>query len=230
MILDYNKYKNIKNILILCANNDSTSNLKGLNIIRKFFDLKHENWHYLNMVYVGNQLDVITHLKTSYIKINKDNNFDIVLKRMTNKYDFEIVSSNVINLDLKELTEEDFKNILHNAKFDIILNEFCPMLDGHSWTFKPEHLIKILNTNLKSDGYYIDSLGARKNFTNFKEFYTDYLNEELIDDIDGRHILFSKNNLNKLADGLKKMHKHKYGRTSSKYGRRKRKYGRSKRK
>ena len=78
------------------------------------------------------------------------------------------------------------------------------MMDGHNWTIKPENFINIIDNNLKLEGYYIDSINAKTMFPHFNKFYTELLNEDIIDDIDEKHVLFSKNNLHKYAKGLKK--------------------------
>ena len=200
-----NHFDNIKNVLILCADRTTSSNFKGLKILQKFFNLKEKKWHYLNMVYLGDTLDTISNLKTTFIKIDDKKNFIEKNKRVSDKdYDFEIVSSKIINTDLKELSIDDFNNVL-NVKFDVIINEACPMLEGIVWAIKPEHFIHLINHNLKPDGYYIDLVKAKNTFRHFDKFYTELLNEDLIDDEDGRHVLFSRKNLDKYADGLKNL-------------------------
>ena len=147
------------NVLILCADNGSIGQLKGVKIVldciktleknKKLSSVK--NWDVINFYYTGDKLTP---------KLNEflfDDRITIDGKKITITY--KVLPEEFLNL--RDLNIEKLIKLIPN-RFQFILNENCPRAD---FGIKSNHLYKIINELLVLDGYYIDKHSAIEHFS-----------------------------------------------------------------
>lgn len=143
------------NILILCADNGSIEQQKGVKIVLdsiKSLNLSSiKNWDVINFYYTGDKLSP---------KLNEflfDDSITITGKKITITY--KVLPKEFLNL--RDLNIEELIKQIPN-RFQFILNENCPRAD---FGIRSNNLYKIINKLLVLDGYYIDKHSAIEHFS-----------------------------------------------------------------
>ena len=156
---------NEANILVLCANKNSIESMKAINIIQEFCNktlhpIGFENWNKINIYYAGMDLSDITILSQPII-VFADRQIPIIQK---------ILPDEIGNLKNHKLPEYIEKTLKKNLQFfDIILNEYCPVVIHLEWTLQPIDF-EIIFSTLKPNGFFINPTQISQKDKNYQNY------------------------------------------------------------